>query len=75
MKPFDLEKALAGEPLVTRDGRWWATDFKPRADVPDGDDKKYSVVINGLEHFVREDGSAYGREFSSAYDLHMSEVK
>lgn len=43
MKPFDLEKAIAGEPIVTRDGR----EAKFIAHVPDLMTHPIIVVIKG----------------------------
>lgn len=43
MKPFDLEKALAGEPVVTRDGR----PVKIAGYNPDADD--YAKIVGWVD--------------------------
>jgi hypothetical protein len=67
MKPFDLEKALAGEPVVTRDGRAVAqlTKFDCISNDP------VWGVINGYLKSFRLDGSYLNSP--SSYDLFIAE--
>jgi hypothetical protein len=62
MKPFDLEKALAGEPVVTRDGRPVTQLIKFEAIVEDGY-VIYGVVNNKIFNFL--DSGKYDRTFES----------
>jgi len=70
MKPFDLEKALAGEPVVTRDGRKVTQLHMFNCDecliYP-----LYGVVFENLEKWKR-DGKYNIRE-ESQNDLFMAE--
>ena len=71
MKPFDLEKALAGEPVVTRDGRPVTQLIKFEAIVEDGY-VIYGVVNNKIFNFL--DSGKYDRTFEShCFDLFMAE--
>jgi hypothetical protein len=56
MKPFDLQKALAGEPVVTRDGRP-VTDLH-RFDAYTGRQKNWGVVSGKLLGW--DDSGNYG---------------
>lgn len=72
MKPFNLEKALTGEPVVTRDGR-------PVYDLHhlehSNNAKRLITVIDGTTFFFYGDGIyCVGRE-ESQYDLFMAPVK
>lgn len=68
MKPFDLEKALSGEPVVTRDGRpVKIAGYNPDAIKSD----KLSTWIHGKAVHFYEDGMWDTRE--SDYDLFMVE--
>lgn len=72
MKPFELHKAIAGEPLVTRDGR----PAKFVAHVPDV--KVYSVVAWigdnwGLDTFT-ETGLQFDDLDASRDDLFMADL-
>ncbi len=71
MKPFDLEKALAGEPVVTRDGRPVTQLIKFEAIVEDGY-VIYGVVNNKIFNFL--DSGKYDKTFEShCFDLFMAE--
>ena len=73
MKPFDLEAAKRGEPIVTRDGR----EAKFIAYVPEMiDESRLLYVVMG--RLCR--GSKYGKyltnsDFDSAFDLFMAPKK
>jgi hypothetical protein len=70
MKPFDLEKDLAGEKVITRDGDEVTEicHFKTAND-------NYCIVaaIVGLPHFFRKDGSSTA--YDESLDLFMDENK
>lgn len=68
MKPFDLEAAKRGEPIITRDGR--AAKFI--AHVPEAaEGSRVLVLINsGIPHH-HENGS-YFQEFGHPMDLFMA---
>lgn len=70
MKPFDLEKAKAGAPLVTRAGE----EAHFVAHVPEAD-KYYRVVVRvgGIVSAFSETGKYAGGEHH--YDLFMAPVK
>ncbi len=71
MKPFNLEKALAGEPVITRDGRPVTQLIKFEAIVEDGY-VIYGVVNNKIFNFL--DSGKYDRTFEShCFDLFMAE--
>ena len=71
MKPFDLEKALAGEPVVTKDGNPVTQLIK--FEVTEGDGYVlYGVVNNKIRNFL--DSGKYDRTFEShPFDLFMAE--
>jgi hypothetical protein len=51
--PFDLQKALAGHPLVTREGKK-ATHFKSRGLFHGGANYPFQAVIDGgIEVFTK----------------------
>jgi hypothetical protein len=69
MKPFDLEKALAGEPVVTREGKK-VSEFYQFKTI----DSQFDLfgIINGVLHGFDK----YGRYMAieqSEYDLFMEE--
>src|SRR5271154_6575118 len=69
LKPFDLEKALKGEKVVTRDGRE-ASQFVKMEGIM----SPYSVVFvldKGIKSF-REDGRHWGIGNDSSDDLFMA---
>lgn len=72
MKPFDLKKALAGEPVVTRDGR--KVDFIFHD--PGAPDKKMRVYARygGDCNMYREDG-IYNENREMPWDLFMAPSK
>jgi hypothetical protein len=71
MKPFDLEKALAGEPVVTRDGNPVTQLIKFEAIVEDGY-LLYGVVNNKIRNFL--ESGKYDKTFEShSLDLFMAE--
>ena len=71
MKPFDLEKALAGEPVVTKDGNPVTQLIK--FEVTEGDGYVlYGVVNNKIRNFL--DSGKYDKTFEShPFDLFMAE--
>jgi hypothetical protein len=69
MKPFDLQKALAGEPVVTREGKK-VSEFYQFKTI----DSQFDLfgIINGVLHGFDK----YGRYMAieqSEYDLFMEE--
>jgi hypothetical protein len=73
MKAFDLEKALAGEKVVTRDGQevTQVTLFKG---VRKDGGKSICALIDGLIYLFYEDGS-YTKELEYWPDLFMAPKK
>ena len=72
MKPFDLEKALAGEPVVTKDGNPVTQLIKFEAKEEDNGYVLYGVVNNKIRNFL--DSGKYDRTFEShPFDLFMAE--
>jgi hypothetical protein len=72
MKPFDLEKALAGEPVVTRDGNPVTQLIKFEAKEERDGYVLYGVVNNKIFTFL--DSGKYDRTFEShCFDLFMAE--
>ncbi len=72
MKPFSLERAIAGDPIQTRDGR----PAKFIAHVPEAGKASWTVIslIHGCIHTSQEDG-LYGDDSEHAADLFMAPVK
>jgi len=70
MKPFDLEKALAGAPVVTKSG--WPVSELTQFTVRDGLDALYGVV-NGRVMSWRKDG-VFDHDIDGN-DLAMAPVK
>lgn len=72
MKPFCLEQALAGAPVVSRDGRKVSEIFHCKTLKDDA----YPVltVVNGQELWVRKDGRS-NKHQESPFDLFMAPVK
>jgi hypothetical protein len=66
MKPFDLERALAGDPVVTRDGRK-VTEIHYFKTLED----RYFIlaVIDGSAHHFKENGRRF--DFECDCDLLM----
>ena len=72
MKPFDLEKALAGELVVTRDGNPVTQLIKFEAKEERDGYVLYGVVNNKIFTFL--DSGKYDRTFEShCFDLFMAE--
>lgn len=72
MKPFDLEAAKRGEPIVTRDGR----PVKFIAHVPEANDgARVVVMFDGEIESHWEDGSYYTKSAASRNDLFMAPRK
>lgn len=70
MKPFDLEKALAGDPVVTRDGKK-VTEIIHLKTVPPS--RSIIFVFDGRAHETGEDGRFYfGMNTESVNDLFMA---
>jgi hypothetical protein len=71
MKPFDLERAKAGDPIVTRDGR----KAKFIAHIPEADKQQRIIVLVGKDVYgVRESGKFKVFE-SDNVDLFMASKK
>ena len=73
MKPFNLERALAGDPVVTRDGRdvvWLAYCEKARV-------YQLIVLVDGMASVMvfSPNGKYYETDDGSANDLFMKSVK
>lgn len=64
--PFDLDKALAGHPLVTRDGRV-VTDFQPH----DHDTYLFKAEVAGTFRFYTARGFYYADEEEDPLDLFL----
>ncbi len=72
MKPFDLEKAKRGEPIVCRDG----TPAKFIAHVPEAEEYSRLVVLIDGEVCMTYDGGGGTRVFvGDRRDLFMAPVK
>lgn len=71
MKPFDLEKALAGEPVVTRDGR--EVTQVTKFDLIDDVYMIHAVIYGDLESFTLNGEYSKGKE--SELDLFMAPKK
>jgi hypothetical protein len=76
MKPFDLEAAKAGAPVVTRDGK------KARIICFDLNNEDYVLVVaitpgNGVEEILllKKDGLRFSAFNYTPYDLFMASVK
>lgn len=68
-RPFDLEKAKAGAPLITRDGR----PAKFVAHVPEAEEDCRVIVLVGTNVlFHWENGPHYSRDGNSRHDLFMA---
>lgn len=72
MKPFNLEKALAGDPVVTRCG-------EPVHDLHYLEHSRMSqklvAVVNGTPFYANDDGTYQLGRKESQYDLFMAPVK
>lgn len=73
MKPFDLERALAGDPIVTRDGKE-ALDFAYFPNIKNEAEEKIRVVIDGGIFSYFTNGKYYSYKESSS-DLFMAGTK
>lgn len=73
MKPFNLERALAGDPVVTRDGRKVEeVTMLKKADVQ----KKVIAVIDGYIRSYYPHGTRQGdQSMILSHDLFMAPVK
>lgn len=74
MKPFNLEEAKAGKPLITRDGR----DAKFIAHVPEcAPSFRLICLIDGCGHVTDycENGSKFPEPRDSREDVFMKTVK
>lgn len=70
-EPFDLARAMAGEPIVTRDGR--AVKFVAHVPELKSDDERVLVLVEGDYHvsYFCETGE-YMKKDKSKYDLFMA---
>jgi hypothetical protein len=71
MKPFNLEEALAGKPVVTRDGRK-VTEIHHLVTASSGNNKLIAV-IGGSVYGYNINGE-YNSKINSACDLFMDEI-
>ena len=72
MKPFNLEAAKAGQPVVTRAGK----EVKFIAYIPEAKELDRVIVLNGVNvQAHKENGSYYSDQAPSQYDLFMKPVK
>lgn len=73
MKPFNLEEAKAGKPIITRDGR----KVKFVAYEPMAETHSVAVLIAGRKtlNVHRTDGRFYDEDADSEIDLFMASVK
>jgi len=71
MKPFNLEEAKAGKPLITRDGR----DAKFIAHVPEAANFCKLIVLIDKEIFVFHQNGFYSSCEGSNADLFMKTMK
>lgn len=69
MKPFDLEKALAGEPVVTRDGR--PVTQVTKFDAPNDPNPVIAVIDGDTQSFTLT-GAYYSQSREHQYDLFMA---
>ena len=69
LKPFDLEKALKGEKVVTRDGR--IADRFHKFDELDSDSESIYAVVGGVVQSFWGSG-AYNVSGDSSFDLFMA---
>lgn len=68
MKPFDLEAAKRGEPIITRDGR----KVKFVAHVPEAKSEKLVCLVNGDLFLYLDDGSFVFSKPPAPLDLFMA---
>jgi hypothetical protein len=69
MKPFNLERALAGDPVVTRDGR----PVKIAGYNPDAFDGKKVIGWVGKDaEMWNENGQYYGSAYACNFNLFMA---
>lgn len=68
MKPFDLEAAKRGEPIVTRDGR----KVKFVAYVPEADDREVVCLVDGELILFEKCGSFLDKKIQDRMDLLMA---
>lgn len=69
--PFDLEKALEGEPVITRDGMPILEIFYSKTLEKKGDQSVMAVADDG-KTFHEKDGTFYPKKIPSDYDLFMA---
>jgi hypothetical protein len=72
MKPFDLERALAGDPVVTRDGRPVEQIIRFKTEVK-GQHTLYGVIDGYVCNWMLDGCRVIGME--SSFDLFMASVK
>ena len=70
MKPFNLERALAGDKVVTRDGREVVQLFYADKVIDDND--KVVAVVDGLVETYTPDGFYYSTKKECIFDLFMA---
>ena len=74
MRPFDLEKALAGEPVVTRDGRTVTEIHHFKTMRSDCEFSLFAVVDGDVKSYL-PDGRWSSSGGNSPRDLFMAPVK
>lgn len=73
MRPFDLEKALAGEPVITREGLE-VTELYLAKTATNNTQRLIAVTEGSLKHYS-EDGKWQFDKNDSSKDLFMAPVK
>lgn len=71
MKPFSLEAAKRGEPIVTRDG----TPARFIAHIPEATEQNRVVILIEECVYCNNEHGAYHKEFESVIDLFMAPKK
>jgi hypothetical protein len=71
MKPFDLDRAKSGEPIVTRDGRSVA-EFHHFESLRDSDASPCFAVVGKIGYWFKEDGGYFASGHPSNHDLFMA---
>lgn len=69
-KPFNLERALAGDKVITRDGREVVQLFY--ADKASEDNEKVIAVVDGIIEKYQTNGAYYSHETEYRHDLFMA---
>jgi hypothetical protein len=71
MKPFNLQEALAGKPVVTRNG----SAVKQFAYFPEGEDYTVAALADSELHTYTSEGKYVDNGLEYGYDLFMASAK